>query len=258
VTLPVFLLPDGALHGVEPGHGLALAGDEGHHAADVRRLRPGEQTDVADGSGRVARCRIAAVAGRRLELTVLEVRRAAPRTPRLVLVQALAKGGRDELAVQAATELGVDEIIPWQAERCVARWSADRGERGLRRWRGTAREATKQSRRPTLPAVTEPLDTPRLARERLPTAALALLLHEDADRCLSQALADPVAGLRDPAGPRGDLLVVVGPEGGIGQAELSRLTEAGGFAVRLGPEILRTSTAGPAALAVLSVFLGRW
>ena len=250
MTLPLFVVGEGALDGVLPGGGFVLDGDEGRHAATVRRIRVGERLDVADGNGRIARCLVAAAGRDRLDLVVEEVSDVVPRLPRLVLVQALAKGGRDEQAVETATEFGVDAVVPWAADRSVVRWTGDRGERSRRRWEATATAAAKQSRRATVPAVEAATTTAGLAARAAAGEAL-LVLHEEA--------AEPLSSVVLPsAGTSGVLLVAVGPEGGITSAEVERLLGAGGRAVRLGPEVLRASSAGAAALAVLSVRLGRW
>jgi 16S rRNA (uracil1498-N3)-methyltransferase len=166
----------------------------------------------------------------------------------VVLAQALVKGDRGELAVELATEAGVDGILPWRAARCVARWEeGPRGEKALGRWRSTVREAAKQARRPWLPVVEEPVTTAALAR-RVAAADLAVVLHEAAsERLLDLALP-----------PRGELLLVVGPEGGITDAEIAALVEAGARPVRLGPEVLRASTAAAVALGALGVLTARW
>lgn len=241
-TRPVFLvdaLPDGA--------STVLAGPEGHHAATVRRLRPGEELVLADGAGTVADCVVTGPAEGGLQLAVTEVRRLPPPDPRFVLVQALAKGDRGELAVELAVELGVDEVVPWAAARSVVRWDGARGQRSLERWRSTARAAAKQSRRAWLPAVASPASTREVAG-LIGAAAGALVLHEVADV--------PLASV--PLPERGDLVLVVGPEGGLDEAEVAAFTAAGATAVRLGEPVLRTSTAGAAALAALSLRTGRW
>jgi 16S rRNA (uracil1498-N3)-methyltransferase len=246
VTLPLYLLDPPALDAVAAGAELELAGDEGRHAATVRRTREGERLLVADGLGRRARAVVVQVGPGRLLLRVEDVDRVAPPAPALVLVQALAKGGRDELAVETATELGVDAVVPWQAARSVVVWSGERGERSRRRWEQTARAAAKQARRPLVPEVRPTVRTRDLAEAA--RAAHVLVLHEDAELPLAQA----------PVPAAGELWVVVGPEGGVAPEELAELTGAGGVAVRLGPAVLRSSSAGAAALAVLSVRLGRW
>jgi 16S rRNA (uracil1498-N3)-methyltransferase len=248
VSLPLFVADAAALASAAPGAGLVLDGEEGRHAAAVRRLRAGERLDVADGAGRVARCVVDRTERGRLLLTVEAVRDVPPRLPRLVLVQALAKGGRDELAVETATEFGVDAVVPWQAARSVVQWSGDRGGRGRHRWEATALAAAKQSRRATVPVI-EPLATTADLASWAAAGACLLVLHEDADQPLTRAAL--------PAGAPA-VLLVVGPEGGIGDDELGRLTTAGAHPVRLGPEVLRASSAGPAAVAVLSVLLHRW
>jgi 16S rRNA (uracil1498-N3)-methyltransferase len=242
VSAPLFLvdsLPD--------GERVTLAGPEGHHAATVQRLRVGEQLLLGDGRGGIATALVTGTGRSTLELDITERRRDPLPAPRLVVVQGIGKGDRSELAVQAMTEVGVDEIVPWPAARSVVRWRGERGERAWQRWLLIAREAAKQSRRSWLPVVSEPAATAAVA-ERLRAAAGGVVLHEEAEQRLS---AVPL-----PAG--GDLVVVVGPEGGVAPAELTAFEEAGAVPVRLGPTILRTSTAGVAALAVLNTRLRRW
>jgi 16S rRNA (uracil1498-N3)-methyltransferase len=228
------------------GDEVDVGGAEGRHAMTVVRLRPGE-TVLLGGGGRRAEATVTHTGkgafSARLETVVDE----PENDPRIVLVQALAKGGRDEQAVETATELGVDEVVPWQAARGVAVWrGGDRQEQGRRRWQSVCVAASKQARRARVPVVSEPAATSDVAA-RLRRAALGLVLHEAATEPLS-AVELPVTG---------DLVVVVGPEGGIGDGELAGLVTAGGRPVRLGPEVLRSSTAGPAAVAVLAASL-RW
>ncbi len=239
MTPPLFLLdplPDGDV--------VILGGPEGRHAARVRRLGVGEVLDVSDGRGGVARCTVASVGVDTLTLAVVSRRTVTTPEPRIVVVQALAKGDRGELAVELLTEGGVDVIVPWAASRSVTKWEGARGERARERWRSTAREAAKQSRRPLLPDVTSLHTTAQVAA----LGGATVVLHESATVPLS-AVALPDAG---------DLVLVVGPEGGISDVELATFTAAGATPVRLGPEVLRTSTAGVAAVAALSVRLGRW
>jgi 16S rRNA (uracil1498-N3)-methyltransferase len=241
MSRPVFLLED-----LGPDR-LVLSGAEGRHAATVRRLRAGEAVDLVDGRGGRARCVVAAVERDTVALDVVDRAVEPPPSPRLVVVQALAKGDRGELAVELATEVGVDEVVPWAAERCVARWEGARGEKAHERWRSTARAAAKQSRRARLPVVAPLASTPEVA-SRVAEAAGALVLHEAA-----------VIVMADVALPAtGDLLLVVGPEGGVSERELEALTAAGATPVRLGPTVLRASTAGAVAAAVACVRTGRW
>jgi len=230
-TAPLFLVD-----ALPAGDTAVLDGPEGRHAATVKRLREGEGLLLADGRGGLAHAVVTAVGKDALQLEVVDRRTVAAPAPRVLLAQALVKGDRGELAVELATEAGVDAVLPWRAARCVARWEAGpRGEKALARWRTTAREAAKQARRAWVPVVEEPVTTAALAR-RVAQACGALVLHESA--------ADALASLDLPAD--GDLLLVVGPEGGIADDELDALVAAGARAVRLGPEVLRASTAAAA------------
>jgi len=210
----------------------------------VARLRVGESLLVGDGRGTLARARVTAV-GKGTLTVALGDRSVEPApAPRLVVAQGIAKGDRGELAVQAMTEVGVDAIVPWAAARSVARWTSPRPHQ---RWVATAREAAKQSRRAWLPTVTPLADTSAVV-ERLAAAEAGFVLHEEA--------ADRLATAELPT--TGQIVLVVGPEGGVAPAEVAAFTAAGARAVRLGPTVLRTSTAGVAALAVLNARLARW
>ncbi|WP_406635522.1 16S rRNA (uracil(1498)-N(3))-methyltransferase [Amycolatopsis sp. WGS_07] len=245
-TLPVFLAP------AVPAEGRALLdGEEARHAATVRRLRVGEQLVLSDGAGAMARCAVDAVeAGRAptVTLTVLERWQEEPPALRVHVAQALAKGDRGELAVELATEAGADAIVPWRAARSVARWDdGPRGDKALARWRSTARSAAKQARRAHVPVVAEPVGTRELAQ---------LAATMSATLVLESGVTSKLADLDLPDG--GDLLLVVGPEGGITDDELAALEAAGATTVRLGPTVLRTSTAAAVALGALGVLTGRW
>ncbi len=227
-----------------------LTGPEAHHAATVRRTRVGEQLLLGDGRGGLAGCEVVEVGKELLSLRILTRRQVPVPRPRVTLAQALAKGDRAELAVEMATEAGVDEVLPWRAARCVARWDdGPRGAKALGRWRSTVLAAAKQSRRAWIPEVGEPVGTRDLAG-RCADAGVALVLHEAADT----PLADLSEELRDSE----EVLLVVGPEGGISEEELLTLRESGARTVRLGPDVLRTSTAAAVALGALGVLTGRW
>ena len=259
-----------------------LDGPEGRHAATVVRLTAGEQVVLVDGLGRRGFGTVASVPGKdSVEVDVPTVEVEPPPSPRLVVVQALPKGDRGEVAVETMTEVGVDEIVPWAAARCVTRWREGRGDKALARWRTTASAAAKQSRRSRFPEVSELATTAQVA-ERLRAAASGVLLHEGASEPLAgwtlpsrgtgdvQTAARPRAGGSDEAGSGGgggrggevnlevEVVVVVGPEGGLSPEELAAFTGAGATAYRLGPTVLRTSTAGTAALAVLLARTPRW
>lgn len=243
MTAPLFFVEPGALVSEQ----IVLGGAEGRHAAKVRRLRAGEQVDLADGTGALAHCVITAAGVESLTLTVHERTTAPAPTPSFTVVQALPKGDRGELAVEVLTEVGVDEIVPWQAVRCVTKWTGDRGERSAQRWAAHAREAAKQARRPRVPRVASVASTAQVV-DRLRAAELAIVLHEGAS--------DPLATVMLPSA--GEVVLVVGPEGGIDESELSAFAAAGASTSRLGPEVLRTSTAGVAALAALLARTSRW
>src|SRR5262245_13542022 len=239
MSAPLFLveaLPD--------ADAVVLDGPEGHHAADVQRLRPGEVLLIGDGRGTLCEAVVTSVAKGRLTANITSRGYEDPPAPRLVVVQAIAKGDRGELAVQAMTEIGVDVIVPWAASRSVTQWRDERGERARQRWSDTAREAAKQARRAWVPEVSAAEST-RSVATRLRGG---LVLHE--------AAPDRLSTVELPTD--GDLVLVVGPEGGIAPEELSLFADAGGRVVHLGTSVLRTSTAGVAALSVLSARLGRW
>jgi 16S rRNA (uracil1498-N3)-methyltransferase len=244
VSAPLFLVD------VLPAAGsYTLDGPEGHHAATVQRLRAGESLILADGRGGSATAEVTAVGKGFVTAAVTGSRHEPAPDPRLVVVQGIAKGDRGELAVQAMTEIGVDEILPWAASRSVAQWRGERGGKAREKWAATAREAAKQARRAWLPVVGgDPDCSTRQVASRLGAAAAAFVLHEEATARLTAADL-PAAG---------EIVLVVGPEGGISDAERTAFEQAGAVAVRLGREVLRTSTAGVAALSVLSARLDRW
>ncbi len=230
----------------EVGDLVVVDGDEGFHAANVRRTRPGEHLDLGDGAGTVAHCVVDEVGKGRLSARVQERRVVAPPSPTVTIVQALPKSERSELAVELATEAGADAFVAWQASRCVARWDgAAKVDKGLRRWRAVARAASRQSRRAHIPTVDGVATTAQLAAR---ADGATLVLHESATTPLTElALADATA-----------LTLVVGPEGGIADDELAALCESGAVAVRLGPTVLRTSTAAAVALGALGALTPRW
>lgn len=227
-----------------PGDELELTGAEAHHAAAVRRVRPGEAVTLGDGRGVWLEGAVIEAEPKRVRVRVDGRRVEDAARPRLALAQALAKGDRDELAVQAATELGVDEVVPWQAARSISRWEGPKARKGRERWQAIVREAAKQAHRAWVPDVAEIQTTGQLAQRD----GLLLVLDPWADA--------PLSGVDLDGSER--LTLVVGPEGGIAPEELERLEAAGARRVRLGATVLRTSTAGPAALALLNARLGRW
>ncbi|MDO5031043.1 16S rRNA (uracil(1498)-N(3))-methyltransferase [Corynebacterium sp.] len=244
MSLPVFIHPD--LSAAEPAHPVALEGPEARHAVTVKRMGAGERLQLVDGSGLRVDATITEVSGKdQLTATVDAVVLDPAPTPRVVVVQAIPKSERAELAVDLATQAGADEIVVWQADRCVARWDAKKAPKALAKWEAAATAAAKQSRRSRIPAVRGPLSTPQLAQEI--QSARALVLHEEA----TESIKNVELGAEV-------IYLLVGPEGGIGPEELARLTEAGATPVKLGAEVLRTATAAMVALAALGVRTQRW
>ena len=247
------------------GHTVVLDGAEGRHAGNAMRVRPGEPIRVGDGRGAVADCVVTTTSPGVVEAEVL-ARSDVPRpVPEVTVVQALPKSERSELAVELATEAGADRILPWQAERCVSRWTGPKIEKGRTKWTNAARAAAKQSRRPHEPEIGELLDSAALTRlvaDEVSEGACVLILHEEGAVPFAEAVAAPTPGLTAPApgvdGLPVSVVVVVGPEGGVSDAEIAAFTDAGARAVALGPEVLRTSTAAAVALGALGVLTPRW
>ncbi|MFE0255940.1 16S rRNA (uracil(1498)-N(3))-methyltransferase [Streptomyces sp. NPDC059010] len=248
MTAPVFVVE----HFRAGGAGqYVLDGPEGRHAVSVKRLQPGEEVVLTDGAGRYAVCDVVGTEGKdRLIVHMTGVAEEPEPTPRITVVQALPKGDRGELAVETMTEVGVDAIVPWQAARCITQWKGDRGLKALGKWRATAREAGKQSRRVRFPEVADAATTKQVAA-LLAEADLAAVLHSDFEYG-----SEPLATVELPA--EGRIVLVVGPEGGVSKDELALFHEAGAKACVLGPSVLRTSTAGTAAAALLLGRTGRW
>jgi len=245
MSLPVHLVP--SLEGVTGGSAVEVSGDEAHHAVAVRRLWAGERVVLTDGAGTVATGAVATTGTRVFVVEVEDVRREPRPEPELVVVQALPKGDRGELAVEVLTEVGAGTIVPWAAGRSVAVWKGDRAHKAHARWQTTAREAAKQARRPWHPDVA-PLARTADVAGLVAAADLALVLHE--------AATEPLSGLDVPAS--GTVVLVVGPEGGLTDDEIAAFVDAGARAVRLGPEVLRTSTAGLAGAAAVLARTARW
>lgn len=246
MTAPVFVLDD--LGPAEPGSAVLLGGSEGRHAVASLRLGAGEAVDLVDGHGRRASGVIDSVEADRTALVRIVATSVEPTpAPRITVVQALPKGDRGELAVELLTEVGVDAIVPWSARNCVTRWKGDRAQRGHRRWVDAAHAAAKQSRRARFPDVVDVRSTPDVV-SLVRSADLALLLHEEAT--------DGIGSVEIPA--HGEVVVIVGPEGGVAPDEVAELEAAGARPVLLGPTVLRTSSAGMAAVAVLLARTPRW
>jgi 16S rRNA (uracil1498-N3)-methyltransferase len=235
----------------DDGERALLDGDEGFHAASVRRIRVGEHVVLGDGAGELAECVVEETTKQSLTARVLTRWTAASPRPPVTVVQAIPKAERSELAIELATEAGADGFLAWQASRCVARWDGPKADKGLRRWRAVARSAARQSRRGFIPDVDGVVSTAALVRrirDDVAGGALVLALHESATVPLTE---HQVAQFDS-------LVLVVGPEGGITDEEIAAFTAAGAHAVRLGPTVLRTSTAATVALGALGVLTSRW
>lgn len=240
MSLPVFL------HDGPFGASVELTGPEARHAVTVKRIGPGEHLKLIDGRGAWAEVVVTATPGRdRLSADVLRQGVAEPSRPTVTVVQALPKSDRSELAVDLATQAGADVIVPWQAERCVAKWTGPKAGKGVAKWEAAALAAAKQSRRSRVPEIAEPVGTAQLAQQL--AGRTVLVLHEESATPIREIDLDVE-----------EIVLVIGPEGGIGAEELATLTDAGARAVRLGPEVLRTASAAMVALSAIGALTSRW
>ncbi|WP_175953636.1 16S rRNA (uracil(1498)-N(3))-methyltransferase [Schaalia sp. Marseille-Q2122] len=258
MTLPVFLGHEAtpALDTLRVGDSVELGGDEGRHAAKVRRMQVGERLDLVNGRGLRVRGVVDTLGGAALTLRVEAVTSEVPPAPTLILVQALAKGGRDEQAVESATEIGVDRVLPWQANRSIVKWVGSKAERARAKWVALTEAAAKQSRRAWVPVVESAADSKALARwveQLVAGGGVCFVCHEEGSDTLTDYLRDNAQ-----VGEATSIAVVIGPEGGIDEGELAALREAGAAVVLLGPHVLRSSSAGAAALTLVSAATGRW
>lgn len=242
MTAHLFFVPAGALDVHSAGTHLVLGGDEGRHAATVKRIRVGEEILLSDGAGCLATGTVTDVGRGELGIAVSDVSTLPEPQLRFTLVQALAKGDRDLQALEAATELGIDAIVPWQAERSIVQWKGERAAKAHKKWVAQALAATKQSRQARVPQVHDLVNKAGLV-EAIEAADLALLLHEDAQASIASA----------PLPETGNVLLIVGPEGGMSDGEVEQFVAAGAVLTKLGETVLRSSSAGPAALAALLV-----
>lgn len=242
MTAPLFLAD---VANKQVGDVVVVTGDEGRHAAVVKRTRVGETVLLADGAGHGVRGEVTAVDKAGISVRVDQLLTAPAHPHRWVGVQALAKGDRSDVAIEAVTELGVDEVLAWQASRSIVRWDHGKADKGLAKWQATAREASKQARRLVVPAVSA-VSTSQVC-QRIRDAACAFVLHEDA--------AEPLGARALPGA--GEVLFIVGPEGGISTQELDAFTQAGAIPVTVSDGVLRTSTAGVVALAQLQLLAAR-
>ena len=262
MTRPVFLAEDLSCvpSSLAVGEHATLGGSEGRHAASVRRIGAGEWVDVADGRGLRLTCEVVGADKSSLSLVVCEVAQEESPRPEIILVQALAKGGRDEAAVEICTEIGIDRVIPWASQRAIVQWRGPKAEKGRAKWEGVARAAAKQSRRAYVPVVEAVTDSRELAswvRALTDEAGAAFVCHEEATQSLGAALAHVQGGGTDGSLPA-RVALIVGPEGGIGTEETAQLVDAGARTVGLGANVLRSSTAGAVALTLIRAAAGKY
>ena len=262
MTLPVFLAEDltPPLASLSVGERATLGGAEGRHAASVRRIGAGEWVDVVDGAGARATCEVSGSDKASLSLVVRELVREDASSPEVILVQALAKGGRDEAAVEICTEIGIDRVIPWASQRAIVQWKGPKAEKGRAKWEGVARAAAKQSRRAFVPVVEDVKDSRELASwvaSLIGEAGMAFVCHEEAMDSLGAALARVQESRADGTLPS-RIALIVGPEGGIGAEETAQLVDAGALVIGLGGNVLRSSTAGAVALTLIRAAAGKY
>lgn len=254
MSLPVFIHDlagwlAGTPTALQPGT-YTLTGPEGKHAATVQRLQPGEQFVVTDAAGSFGVVTITAAGKHQLVGQLAQVQRAPMPQPAVTVFQALPKSERSELTVDLLTQAGADAIVPWQAQRCIAKWQGAKQDKGVQKWQQAAIAAAKQSRRLRIPQIAPVHSTAELTAQ-LADFDVCFVLHESATAPLTAAVQQAGAALSSVA-------LIIGPEGGISDTELAQLADAGAQAVRLGPEVLRTATAGMVALAVLGAQTARW
>ncbi|MFJ3030743.1 16S rRNA (uracil(1498)-N(3))-methyltransferase [Rothia terrae] len=254
MTSPVFYVEPSELSKVEVGSFIALTGEEGHHARNVKRLSSGESVDIADGEGMRAVGVVESVLPEGLSIRVIEMAHES-RSPRLYLVQALAKGDRDIMAIEMATEVGVAGVIPWQADRSIVRWKGERAKKAHAKWQNVVSAAAKQSRRSLIPTVYDLHTSKQLTQtiaEVTGENAAVFILHEQGNQQLTSVLADTNLSSTE------EIYVMVGPEGGISPEELDAFVQAGAQVTLLGQEVLRSSTAGLAALSAVNIAVKHW
>ena len=255
MSAPIFYISAEEYETLTPGASFELDGPEGKHAL-VKRMEVGESIDLGDGTGRRALGTVASINADGVSVQVQELREERS-VPSIYLVQALAKDGRDLLAIETATELGVYGVLPWSADRSIVRWKGERASKAHTKWQNTVTAAAKQSRRALIPEVYDlysTADLVELIKEVTGQGSAVFILHEQATERLSAQAAELAGGENLPE----EIYLLVGPEGGISDREVQLFTDAGAQLALLGDEVLRSSTAGSAAMCTLNVVLGRW
>lgn len=231
---------------LESSQSIEVAGDEAHHAIKVLRIKLGEEILVSDGAGNWIRAVVENIEKKTFMAKVLERGFQEEKSPRLIVVQGLPKSDRVKDAIEILVESGVDLIIPWQADRSISKWQKD----SLDKWQSAAVAATKQSRRFRKPEIVDGLSLSQLLEIESENSAF-LVMHESATTKLSEVVTSKFAGMSE-------IIIVIGPEGGISDSELAVLEGIGAHIVGLGPEVFRSAHAGGAALSAVSALIGRW
>lgn len=225
---------------------LVIEGDEAHHAGSAARIKVGEKINVTNGKGRIAEVEVLDINKRNIGCRILEVRDETRAKVVLTVIQALTKGDRARETIELLTEGGAELIIPWQAARSIGQWKDDKDAQG--KWRTWAKEATKQSRRTWIPEILD-LHTTAQVKRRIQDSDLTIVLHENGAEAFSEILTS--------APPR-EILLIVGPEGGISDDELASFVSSGARSIRLGKPVFRSAHAGVAALAAIQAAFGIW
>ena len=225
---------------------IEVSGDEAHHAIKVLRINVGEEILVSDGAGNWVRASVENIEKKTFTAKVLERGFQPKKSPRLIVVQGLPKSDRVKDAIEILVESGVDLISPWQADRSISKWQKD----SLDKWQSAVVAATKQSRRFRKPEIIDGLSLSQLLEIESENSAV-LVMHESATTKLSEVVTSKFAGMSE-------IIIVIGPEGGISESELVVLKGAGAHIVGLGPEVFRSAHAGGAALSAVSALIGRW
>lgn len=235
--LTLFFVPDLP---TQVGASYSFNSEDANHAIKVLRIEVGEIFRVSDGNGGWANVKVNEVTKRSLETTVLEVGRQEPLDIQFTVVQALPKSDRAKEAVELLTEAGADVIVPWLANRSISRTEV------ISKFATTAREASKQSRRLFIPQLHETVKEKGVI-ELIKNADLALVFHESAEVKLSEIITPQIKAK--------NVVIVIGPEGGITDEELAAFAAAGAHVAGLGRPILRSAHAGLAALSAVNSLL---
>lgn len=249
MTDHLFYASPGAL--TAAGSEVTLDADTSRHAISSMRLGKGGTLLVADGEGWIGSATVLNPDSRQAVVRIDDLHQEPQPDLEINLVQALAKGDRDLMAVQMATEIGVDAVTAWQAERSIVRIRPERAAKLQAKWAATVKTAAQQARRARIPYLHDPVTGTGIADLHDPaTGKIVVVLHEDGTQTLESGLQSFSQAQQ--------LNIVVGPEGGVTDAELEAARQAGASVVRIGRNVMRSSTAGPVAISLLQQMLGRW